>query len=79
MKCFNFGKTQCFSKKTLNQKYSGQLYIYGSFHWHYRKKKILSAAVIIPAMNALPLLAGLVAQLHWGVDHKTYTCFRNVL
>lgn len=43
------------------------------------KKKILSAAVIIPAMNALPLLAGLVAQLHWGIDHKTYTCFRNVL
>lgn len=54
MKCFNFGKTQCFSKKTLNQKYSGQLYIYGSFHWHYRKKKNTFCSCHYPSHERSP-------------------------
>lgn len=41
-------------KKTLNQKYSGQLYKYGSFHWHYRKKKNTFCSCHYPSHERSP-------------------------
>ena len=46
MKCLTLAK-HCTSTKMLNQKYSGWLYVYSPFHYHYRKNIFCRATYIL--------------------------------